>query len=162
MVNTEKTNLMPMSLANIRSRCLDRITELLKDSNGRLNADFGISGVQDLKVQLIDCAGALAEFVISGKTTESLVGKTGLTVAASRALADRKVYMPVYAFNKVMREKGFMDSNDCLMEGGLLYGENRRVSGQWNGVKKAYYYDNRFDSLLALLGLDCKGQPKKR
>ena len=48
---------------------LDRITELLKDSNGRLNADFGISGVQDLKVQLIDCAGALAEFVISGKTS---------------------------------------------------------------------------------------------
>lgn len=59
MVNTEKTNLMPMSLANIRSRCLDRITELLKDSNGRLNADFGISGVQDLKVQLIDCAGGV-------------------------------------------------------------------------------------------------------
>ena len=101
---------------------LDRITELLKDSNGRLNADFGISGVQDLKVQLIDCAGALAEFVISGKTTESLVGKTGLTVAASRALADRKVYMPVYAFNKVMRER--------------LHGQQRLPDGRRAAVRR--------------------------
>ena len=75
MVNTEKTNLMPMSLANIRSRCLDRITELLKDSNGRLNADFGISGVQDLKVQLIDCAARWRSSSSAGKPRRALSGR---------------------------------------------------------------------------------------
>lgn len=162
MANMENTNLMPMNLMNIRNKCLDRITDLLKDRNGQINADFGISGVQDLKMQLIDCACALAEFVISGKTAESLVGKTGLTVAASRALADRKVYMPVYAFNNAMKKKGLMDDRDCLMGEGLLYGENKCVPGQWTSAKKAYHYDNRFDGLLALLGLDYKGHPQKK
>lgn len=84
----DNTNLMPMNLMNIRSRCLDRMIELLKDDKGKLSSEFGITGVQDLKVQLVDCANALAKFIIGGDPSKSTVGKTGLTLSTSRALYD--------------------------------------------------------------------------
>lgn len=126
----DNTNLMPMNLMNIRSRCLDRMIELLKDDKGKLSSEFGITGVQDLKVQLVDCANALAKFTSAGPS-ESTVGKTGLTLSTSRALYDRKIYdLTVGDFESIMIKKGFMNGAVTLWVMGLMYGENRSFPRQ--------------------------------
>ncbi len=152
----DNTNLMPMNLMNIRSRCLDRMIELLKDDKGKLSSEFGITGVQDLKVQLVDCANALAKFIIGGDPSESTVGKTGLTLSTSRALYDRKIYdLTVGDFESIMIKKGFMNGSGHLVGKGLMYGENRSFPRQIRSqMLKPYYYDCMFDELLKVLGLE--------
>lgn len=149
----ENSNLSSVSLMTIRNKCLDRVIDLLKGSDGRLHPDFGISGVQDLKVQLVDCAVSLAEFITSGKTAVSIVGKTPLLLSTSRALTDRKMSISVVEFNVLMRKKGFMDDSGNLVGPGLQFGENRFVPNSFNGKIRPYYRDDKFNGLLETLGL---------
>lgn len=153
----EDIKLSPANLISIRSKCLEKVVELIKDDKGKVNADFGIFGFQDLKVQLIDCAGALTEFVINGKSAVSIVGKTPLLLSTSRALVDRKMTIRVFEFNALMIEKGYMDSLGLLTERGSKFGENKPLPSQWAGKSvKPYYYDDKFDELLELIGLKPK------
>lgn len=122
----EEIKLASTNLMTIRNRCLDKVIELIKDKDGKFQDGFAICSIQDLKVQLIDCAGALAEFIISGKPTESIVGKTPILLSASRALTDRKVPLSVQAFNNLMRAKKFMSENQTV---------ERLTDTGWNSEK---------------------------
>lgn len=162
----EEIKLASTNLMTIRNRCLDKVIELIKDKDGKFQGGFAICSIQDLKVQLIDCAGALAEFIISGKPTESIVGKTPILLSASRALTDRKVPLSVQAFNNLMRAKKFMSENQTverLTDTGVEFGENRPFPMLYgNPQTKPYYYDNRFDELLTLLGVSFKKDTKEK
>lgn len=162
----EEIKLASTNLMTIRNRCLDKVIELIKDKDGKFQDGFAICSIQDLKVQLIDCAGALAEFIISGKTTESIVGKTPILLSASRALTDRKVPLSVQAFNNLMRAKKFMSENQTverLTDTGVEFGENRPLPMLYGTPQtKPYYYDNRFDELLTLLGVSFKKDTKEK
>lgn len=138
----------------IRNKCLEKVIDLIKDDKGKVNADFGIFGFQDLKVQLIDCAGALAEFIINGKPAVSIVGKTPLLLSTSRALTDRKMTIRVSEFNALMIRKGLMDNAGLLIGQGVKFGENKPTPCQWASQgAKPYYYDDMFDNLLELIGI---------
>lgn len=162
----DEIKLASTNLMTIRNRCLDKVTELIKDKDGKFQDGFAICGIQDLKVQLIDCASALAEFIINGKTTESIVGKTPILLSASRALTDRKIPLSVQAFNSLLRAKKFMCENpteEKLTDTGLEFGENRPFPVLYGNPRtKPYYYDNRFDELLTLLGVSFKKDTKEK
>lgn len=139
------------NLISVRRWCLERTLDFMKGES-----DLKCCGVQDWKCQMIDCAKALSDFILSGTTAVSTVGKTPLLLPASRALLDRKVALTVAAFNELMSAKGFMRSptSGTLIDSGLSYGENTTVQQGWGTpVTKPYYYDNKFDELLEILGI---------
>lgn len=151
--------LTPVNLMAVRGRWLEKLIDLIKGADGKISSDFGICGIQDLKVQLIDCANAMAEYQISGATPVSIVGKTRLALSPSRLLSDRKLPMLVGEFNQLMSQKGLLDmTTHTLTEGGTAYGKMSLTPGQPSGTLRPYYYDDKFDDLLRLLGVPA--QPK--
>ena len=160
----EEIKLASTNLMTIRNRCLDKVIEFIRDKDGKIQDGFAICGIQDLKVQLVDCASALADFIINGKSAESIVGKTPILLSASRALSDRKISLSVRVFNGLMRSKKLMSTNpseETLTEAGLEFGENRPMQVICGPLQtKPYYNDNRFDELLLLLGISSKKETK--
>lgn len=148
-----QTGLLPTSEMNIRRKCLEWTLEIVKGEGGMSKADFGFCGMQDLKCQIVDCAKALSDFLIEGKTTDSIVGLTPFLLSASRALRDRGITLSVLAFDELMKSKGLMagvPANPTLTKAGQEYG---RMKPSLPGCANAYYYDNKFDELLLLLGI---------
>lgn len=139
------------NLISIRRWCLERTLDFMKEKT-----DMQLGGSQDWKCQMIDCAKALSDFILTGKGAESLVGKTTCLLPASRALLDRKIALSVTAFNELMKAKGLMQGamDEVLTEPGLVYGENQVVPHGWGPSElKPYYYDDKFDELLEVLGV---------
>lgn len=148
-----QTTILPMSEMNIRRKCLEWTFELIKTDIVMHRVDFGFCGMQDLKCQIVDCAKALSDFLLEGKTAESIVGLTPLLMSASRLLKDRGITLSVASFNELMKVKGFMVVRPAmcvsLTKTRLEYGKDRPVGISPN----PYYYDNKFDELLLLLGI---------
>lgn len=142
-----------MNEMNIRRKCLEWTLELVKGEGAMSKGDFGFCGMQDMKCQIVDCAKALSEFLIDGKATESIVGVTSLLLSASRLLKDRGIVLNVVAFNELMGVKGFVTgapTSPALTKAGQVYGQMKPRMGSY---LTAYYYDNKFDELLQILGI---------
>lgn len=112
----------------------------------------------------VDCAKALSDFLLEGKTADNIVGMTTLLLATSRLLKDRGITLSVLAFNESMKAKGLLigiPASPNLTQTGREYGKMKPGP---NSYLIPYYYDNKFDELLLLLGItetkEVKASPK--
>lgn len=171
------------NLLNIRRWCVERALELLKGDSALRKDELGICGVQDLKLQIVDCAEALSEFILNGTKIGSTVGKTPSLLSATRLLRDRNIALSVREFNTMAHQCGFLEIKkisvagmpnafSSLTEKGKEYGENKAKPFS-EGITSPYYYDNKFDELLQKLGITedstkttsktvVRGRPKKK
>lgn len=172
------------NLLNIRRWCVECALELLKGDSALRKDELGICGVQDLKLQIVDCAEALSEFILNGTKIGSTVGKTPSLLSATRLLRDRNIALSVRGFNAMMHQCGFLmetkttlqpdlsNSFYVITEKGKEYGENKAKPFS-EGITSPYYYDNKFDEPLQKLGITedstkttsktvVRGRPKKK